>query len=158
MSGFYQTTNENFGPWAARFLDDKFFTEAAELAGELIVYAAALKPPSTEPVALSFLVTDGKHWVGRYWGASEYFPDLHFNLCYYAPLAQLLETGGESFDPGMGSPHKVRRGFIPFPSESWHWGATKLSDKVFRYNFPRLNIQAQQEMDFMASGNFHGDP
>lgn len=119
MARYYFHTNEQFGPWAAQYLDGHFFEEAAAEAGELVWYVAALASGDEVPEAMSFLVSDGVHWVGRYWGQRRFYRNLHFQLCYLEPFRYLLGSGGRSFDPGMGSPHKLRRGFWSAPA--WFW-------------------------------------
>ena len=57
---------------------------------------------------------------GRYWGAKEEIDALHFEVCYYAPIAWCIENGIDAFDPGAGGSHKRRRGFLATPRTSLH--------------------------------------
>ena len=47
------------------------------------------------------LAHKGDILFGRYWGAFEAVPFLHFELCYYAPIAWAIDKGFSRYDPGM---------------------------------------------------------
>ena len=65
---------------------------------------------------------------GRYWGAFESWPGLHFELCYYQGIEFCIEHGIERFEPGAQGEHKVARGFLPTATRSWHY----IADPRFR--------------------------
>ena len=91
------------------------------------------------PVAASLLAIDpsrGAAW-GRYWGCVEQIACLHFEACYYQPLAWCLEHGYERFEGGAQGEHKMARGLLPAPTASAHW----LADPRF----------AHAVADFLAS-------
>ncbi len=111
MFDFYQATNEKFGMWAAFFLNRQCFHDLGRNWGHRLIIFAAFHARSDEPVAMSLLVNKDKHLIGRYWGASEFIQNLHFELCYYSPLEYAIQNDIKFFDPGMGSTHKTRRGF-----------------------------------------------
>jgi predicted N-acyltransferase len=52
---------------------------------------------------------------GRYWGASEHVPGLHFEACYYQALEFCIERGIALFEGGAQGEHKHARGFLPEP-------------------------------------------
>jgi hypothetical protein len=82
---------------------------------------AAFNGEQTEqPIGLSFLLVKNAHLYGRYWGSSAGIDHLHFNACYYSPIEWAIEHGIRRFDPGAGSPHKVRRGFVAIANFSMH--------------------------------------
>jgi predicted N-acyltransferase len=58
---------------------------------------------------------------GRYWGASEAVPGLHFETCYYRGIDYCLREGLASFEPGAQGEHKLARGFLPTLVRSRHW-------------------------------------
>lgn len=58
---------------------------------------------------------------GRYWGAVEHIPNLHFDACYYQPLAWCIEHGYTRFEGGAQGEHKMARGLMPTPTASSHW-------------------------------------
>ena len=58
---------------------------------------------------------------GRYWGADEALPGLHFETCYYQGIDYCLREGLHRFEPGAQGEHKVARGFLPVLTHSRHW-------------------------------------
>ncbi len=58
---------------------------------------------------------------GRYWGATEYVPCLHFEACYYQPLAWCIANRMRRFEGGAQGEHKMSRGLLPVQTWSAHW-------------------------------------
>ena len=58
---------------------------------------------------------------GRYWGCVEPLPCLHFEACYYQPLAWCLAQGYRRFEGGAQGEHKMARGLLPVGTASAHW-------------------------------------
>ena len=65
---------------------------------------------------------------GRYWGAFEQIPGLHFELCYYQGIEHCLRRGLQRFEPGAQGMHKLARGFLPTRTHSRHY----IADTGFR--------------------------
>ncbi len=57
---------------------------------------------------------------GRYWGADEQVPGLHFEACYYQGIDYCLRNGLDRFEPGAQGEHKIARGFLPTRTHSFH--------------------------------------
>jgi len=92
----------------------------AELAGKPIASALNFYSPHT--------------LYGRYWGALEYLPDLHFETCYYQALEFCIEQRIRLFEGGAQGKHKLARGFLPVKTLSAHWLAhPEFSDAVERF-------------------------
>jgi predicted N-acyltransferase len=74
-------------------------------------------------VAASLLALDPerRHAYGRYWGAVEHIPLLHFEACYYQPLQWCIEQGYRRFEGGAQGEHKMARGLLPVRTQSAHW-------------------------------------
>ncbi len=71
---------------------------------------------------------------GRYWGALERVDCLHFEACYYQPLAWCIEHGYDTFEGGAQGEHKMARGLLPVPTCSAHWLAhPQFADAVQRF-------------------------
>jgi hypothetical protein len=80
-------------------------------------------------IAASLVAIDrprGAAW-GRYWGCTEHVSCLHFEACYYQPLAWCLAHGLRRFEGGAQGEHKMARGLLPVRTCSAHW----LSDERF---------------------------
>ncbi|MEX0900143.1 MAG: GNAT family N-acetyltransferase [Gammaproteobacteria bacterium] len=74
-----------------------------------------------EPVACALCVQSTDALYGRYWGACEEVPGLHFELCYYQGIEYCIERGLLRFEPGAQGEHKLARGFDPVRTRSAHW-------------------------------------
>jgi predicted N-acyltransferase len=57
---------------------------------------------------------------GRYWGASDYIPGLHFEACYYQAIEFCIERNLKHFEGGAQGVHKLARGFLPVTQRSAH--------------------------------------
>jgi uncharacterized protein len=75
------------------------------------------------PIAASLIAIDPQRRVayGRYWGAIEHVNCLHFEACYYQPLAWCIERGYQRFEGGAQGEHKMARGLLPVQTSSAHW-------------------------------------
>ncbi|MGN6314203.1 MAG: GNAT family N-acetyltransferase [Rhodanobacteraceae bacterium] len=81
-----------------------------------------------EIVAGALYLSSGDTLYGRYWGAHEQLPGLHFELCYYQGIEHCLRAGLARFEPGAQGEHKLARGFLPVRTHSRHY----LADERFR--------------------------
>ena len=57
---------------------------------------------------------------GRYWGAVDYVPGLHFEACYYQAIEFAIERGIATFEGGAQGLHKLARGLVPVVTHSAH--------------------------------------
>ncbi len=58
---------------------------------------------------------------GRHWGATTKIKNLHFECCYYQGIEYCIKNKLKFFDPGVQGEHKIRRGFQPHLSSSFHY-------------------------------------
>jgi predicted N-acyltransferase len=119
------------------YLTRDFFARVGRTMAPHWVMFVALQ--GGERVAVSLVAVDrarGTAW-GRYWGAIRHVPCLHFDACYYQPLAWCLANGFGRFEGGAQGEHKMARGLMPVRTHSAHW----LSDDRF----------AAAVADFLAS-------
>jgi predicted N-acyltransferase len=74
-------------------------------------------------IAASLICIDPRQRAafGRYWGAIEHVPCLHFEACYYRPLAWCIANGYRRFEGGAQGEHKMARGLLPVQTWSAHW-------------------------------------
>ncbi|MBU3594398.1 N-acetyltransferase [Polynucleobacter sp. 71A-WALBACH] len=74
-------------------------------------------------IASSLLVVDqlNSKAYGRYWGAIEHIPCLHFELAYYQAIEYCIKEGIAIFEGGAQGEHKMARGFLPTTLQSAHW-------------------------------------
>lgn len=79
------------------------------------------------PVASSLVIYSGDALYGRYWGALEYVPSLHFETAYYQPLEFCIAESIPVFEGGAQGEHKMARGFLPTRT----WSAHRLAHPAF---------------------------
>ncbi len=76
----------------------------------------------------------GRTAYGRYWGALARVDCLHFEACYYQPLAWCIEHGYQHFEGGAQGEHKMARALLPVKTTSAHWLAhPAFADAVERF-------------------------
>jgi uncharacterized protein len=75
------------------------------------------------PIASSLLVVDtvASKAYGRYWGALDHIPLLHFETAYYQAIEYCISTGIQTFEGGAQGEHKMARGFLPTTIQSAHF-------------------------------------
>ena len=102
---------------------DFFARMAASMARHWVMFVARDGHAAGEPVAASLIAVDPERrtaW-GRYWGATRFVPCLHFEACYYQPLAWCIANGYGRFEGGAQGEHKMARGLLPVRTTSAHW-------------------------------------
>ena len=99
---------------------DFFARMAATMARHWVLFLARR---GGEPLACSLIGIDPERRVayGRYWGAVEHVPCLHFEACYYQPLQWCIAQRYRRFEGGAQGEHKMARGLLPVPTHSAHW-------------------------------------
>ena len=99
---------------------DFFARMASTMAQNWLLFIASR---GTQRVAASLIAIDPErgHAFGRYWGATEPIHCLHFEACYYRPLAWCIEHGYRRFEGGAQGEHKMARGLLPVQTWSAHW-------------------------------------
>jgi len=80
------------------------------------------------PVAGALNVIGAEALYGRYWGATEEMPYLHFELCYYQAIDAAIARGLSRAEAGAQGGHKLARGYQPVPT----WSAHYIADPGFR--------------------------
>ena len=58
---------------------------------------------------------------GRHWGSSFNIDSLHFETCFYQGIEFCINKKIKYFDPGVQGEHKIRRGFEPIRTSSFHY-------------------------------------
>jgi len=119
------------------YLTRDFFHRMADTLPEawlLFVAERDGKPMATSLIALSTEPDAPLVAYGRYWGALERVDCLHFEACYYQPLAWCIEHGARRFEGGAQGEHKMARALMPVKTTSAHWLAhPAFSDAVERF-------------------------
>jgi predicted N-acyltransferase len=120
----YSGTFNAYGNFPA--LNRNFFEILAATLTEGLQVAFAKK--DGRAVAMGLFLQGGGRLYGRYWGALEDIPGLHFETAYYQGIEHCIRNGIEVFESGAQGEHKIARGFEPVQTHSMHY----VSDPEFR--------------------------
>jgi len=74
-----------------------------------------------EIIAGSLCYRNNECLYGRHWGAKHDIDSLHFECCYYQGIEYCIRNNLKRFDPGVQGEHKIRRGFEPIETNSYHF-------------------------------------
>jgi predicted N-acyltransferase len=80
------------------------------------------------PIAGALNLIGADALYGRYWGAVEEVPNLHFEICYYQAIEAAIALGLKRVEAGAQGPHKLSRGYEPVPT----WSAHHIADPRLR--------------------------
>jgi uncharacterized protein len=103
------------------YLTRDFFARAAATMGRHWLLFTAWRAGKRIASSLVTIDPDRKSAFGRYWGAAEHVHCLHFDACYYQPLAWCIANGYQRFEGGAQGEHKMARGLLPVQTWSAHW-------------------------------------
>ncbi|MDR2210060.1 MAG: GNAT family N-acetyltransferase [Spirochaetaceae bacterium] len=144
----YSLTNDKFLPWDARWVNEDFFRLCGQIYRGRTVFSEArrLKDGGEETLAMAMMFRKEDRLWGRYWGTCEDVKDLHFALCYYAPMDYCIREGIRYFDPGIGSPHKIRRGFRAAFDLSYHKFFDPFLETLFTANIGAVNQYEEENI------------
>lgn len=101
------------------YLNRAFFHYIGEHMADKVLLVIAMRDDT--PIAVSMNLFNAQTLYGRYWGATEYVPNLHFETCYYQTLEFCIARGIHVFEGGAQGEHKLARGFKPVDCMSAHW-------------------------------------
>ncbi len=113
----YASTVDKFA-WGRRYLNPRFFDRVLDRFRHRVELVQAIA--GDRVVAGAFNVAGDRVLYGRYWGCFEEHPFLHFNVCLYAGMDEVVRRGLLRFEPGAGGEHKLVRGFTPSLTYSAH--------------------------------------
>ena len=137
----------------APYLNRDFFRRMAQtMPQQWLLFVAEREG---QAIACSLIGIDDNTRVayGRYWGALERVDCLHFEACYYAPLAWCIEHGFLRFEGGAQGEHKMARALLPVKTTSVHWLAhPSFAEAVERF-LERESQGIGQYMDHLAQRN-----
>jgi predicted N-acyltransferase len=114
------------------YLNLDFFERVGASLGEHTLMVIASRAGQPLAAALNFYTRHALY--GRYWGALEYVPGLHFETCYYQAQQFCIAHGIALMEGGAQGEHKLARGFTPVETLSAHWlRHPQFADAVARY-------------------------
>ncbi len=107
--------------WGSPYLNRQFFSLLGEEMADRCLLIIAKRDGN--PIAGALNMIGGDCLYGRYWGMAEYYPCLHFELCYYQAIDHAIAHGIPRVEAGAQGEHKLARGYMPTTTYSLHWFA-----------------------------------
>ena len=154
MHGFYLQTFADYGNSPALTLD--FLHHLARTMPRQLVIVLAERQGAA--IAGALCLRGGDTLYGRYWGATELHPGLHFETCYYQGIDYCLREGLTRFEPGAQGRHKLARGFLPTLVRSRHRIADPRFDRALRGWCAQERDEVRQHLQrLLAHSPFRAD-
>ena len=113
---FYQDTGAR--KWGTPYLTREFFSLITASMADNILLIMVKENGRYIAGALNFIGHDTL--FGRYWGAVEERPCLHFETCYYQAMDFAIAHKLKYVEAGAQGPHKLARGYYPVTMYSAH--------------------------------------
>ncbi|MGQ0457432.1 MAG: GNAT family N-acetyltransferase [Hyphomicrobium sp.] len=127
---FYADTGNR--KWGRPYLNRAFFSLLGQSMADRCLLVMAKRDARYIAGALNLI--GGDCLYGRYWGAIEHHPCLHFEVCYYQAIDYAIARGLKRVEAGAQGEHKLARGYLPVETYSAHWIADEgLRRAVERY-------------------------
>lgn len=151
---FYQDTGSR--KWGRPYLTRDFFDRLHESLRDDVLLVLAERGGKPVAGALNFI---GRQALfGRYWGAVEDHPCLHFEACYYQAIDHAIAHGLQRVEAGAQGEHKVARGYLPTATHSAHWIAdAPLRTAIERYLVTERRAVAEEIWAEAGAGPFRHD-
>lgn len=114
---FYLDTGSR--KWGRPYLNRSFFSLLGATLADRCLLVFARRAGKLVAGALNLI--GGDCLYGRYWGAVEHHPFLHFELCYYQAIDYAIAHKLARAEAGAQGEHKLARGYLPEATYSLHW-------------------------------------
>ena len=118
---FYMDTGSR--KWGRPYLNRKAFSLIGAATGDSCLLMLAMR--GKHAIAGSLHMIGGDCLYGRYWGAVEHHPCLHFELCYYQAIEFAIQHRIARVEAGAQGEHKLARGYLPTKTYSAHYIADR---------------------------------
>lgn len=140
----------------APYLTRAFFDELGRRMGDQVRFFIAYHQDT--PVGMAFMMLGDDTLYGRHWGCDTDYHSLHFETCYYAGIEYCIEHGLLCFDAGAQGEHKIRRGFEPVATWSYHVIADpRLSSAVDNFCMREAEMMRSFQIEQRERSNFDTD-
>jgi predicted N-acyltransferase len=114
---FYVDTGNR--KWGRPYLNREFFSLIGQSMSDSCLLVLAKRGGRYIAGALNLIGSDCLY--GRYWGATEHHPFLHFEVCYYQAIDYAIKHKLARVEAGAQGEHKLARGYLPVETYSAHW-------------------------------------
>ena len=154
MFAFYTDTGNR--KWGRPYLNRAFFSELGRVMPDRSLLVMAKRDGRYIAGALNLI--GGDCLYGRYWGAIEHHPALHFEVCYYQAIEFAIASGLARVEAGAQGEHKLARGYLPVETYSAHWIADPgLRRAVERFLMRESEMVTRFNADLTELGPYRKD-
>ncbi len=143
---FYMDTGSR--KWGRPYLNRTFFSLLGERMGDKVLLMLARR--DGRPIAGALNLIGSHALYGRYWGAIEEHPFLHFELCYYQAIEWGIAHGMRRVEAGAQGEHKLARGYEPVATHSAHWIADPSFRRAVASYLEQERGQVARDMDVLS--------
>jgi uncharacterized protein len=155
LYAFYTDTGDR--KWGQPYLNRAFFTALGEAMADRCLLIFARREGRLIAGALNMI--GGDCLYGRYWGAIEQHPCLHFEVCYYQAIDFAIKHKLGRVEAGAQGEHKLARGYMPTITNSVHWIADPgLRKAIARYLVQEREAIAEMCEQYAQAGPFRKTP
>lgn len=150
---FYRNTTDN--KWGQAYLTREFFHMLGSRMGDRVLLIVAEE--QEELVAGALNLIGGDTLFGRLWGCHPraYFPNLHFETCYYQAIEAAIELNLKRVEAGAQGEHKIQRGYMPTTTYSAHYFTNDTFKQAVKDFLKRESSQVNLAKDLLSdSGPF----
>ncbi|WBU54034.1 GNAT family N-acetyltransferase [Paracoccus sp. SCSIO 75233] len=142
---FYQHTGAR--KWGRPYLTRAFFDLLHDTMRDDCLLVLAERDGQPIAGALNLIGPDAIY--GRYWGAVEEHPFLHFEMCYHQAIDFAINQGLSRVEAGAQGEHKLARGYLPTQTYSLHWVADPGFRRALEDYLERERNAVDEEIDFL---------
>ena len=144
---FYQDTGAR--KWGRPYLTRAAFDALHATMRDDMLLVLAFNGPRPVAGALNFIGRDAL--FGRYWGAVEDHPALHFEMCYHQAIDWAIAHGLQRVEAGAQGEHKLARGYLPVQTHSLHWIADPGFQKAVAHYLTEERAAVGQEIEVLTA-------
>jgi len=143
---FYMDTGSR--KWGRPYLNRTFFSLLGNAMPERCLLVMARRAGRYIAGALNMI--GGDCLFGRYWGATEHHPFLHFEVCYYQAIEYAIAHRLARVEAGAQGEHKLARGYMPVETYSAHWIADPHLRRAIARHLERERLAVSEANEDLA--------
>jgi uncharacterized protein len=134
--------------WGSPYLTRECFSLLRETMADEMLLILARRSGTYIAGALNFIGRNALY--GRYWGAIEEHPFLHFEICYYQAIDFAIAHRLARVEAGAQGAHKLARGYLPSETYSAHYIADPALRRAVADYLKRERLSVAREIAFLS--------
>jgi uncharacterized protein len=134
--------------WGSPYLTRECFSLLRESMADEMLLILAGRSGTYIAGALNFIGRDALY--GRYWGAIEEHPFLHFEICYYQAIDFAIAHRLARVEAGAQGAHKLARGYLPSETYSAHYIADPALRRAVADYLKRERLAVAREIALLS--------